>query len=255
MSILELSITLDNLTEEIADGMQALREEGPDSGRVLEVCSRFRQLGCGLLLADLDTDGFQHSLYRSAHLYLWLLEQRDTHSELDAYYLCKSQAQPLLDALALGQLELARRIGRKMMPSWAPRMEPEEDFHYFDLLAGPLLEQHQDEGMLARFEHSLQGDASARFDAVGALVRRDEEGFWQALSSLTREWEEGIEEDCNSGSVEPSFEQTEAHVFIEGLALVRLAESRGISRRERLPFIPSEAFQPVSEPFPEDLTP
>lgn len=252
MGMLELDITLENLDEEIQDGLERLREDGPDAATVLDVCTRSRQLGCGLLLIDLDVDGFQHSLFQSTRLYEWLLDQRAAHPRLDTYYLCKSRAQPLLDALALNQLPLARGMGAKMDTPWAPKMEPEEDFRYFDLLSGPLLERQPDEARLAAFERCLE-EPSARFDALAALMRQDADAFWEALSVLTRQWEEGIEADRRQDALDAYFAQTEASIFVEGLALVRLAGLWGIPARPRLPFMPSEVFQAPSEPFPEDL--
>ncbi|MFP2930245.1 hypothetical protein ACLESO_34630 [Pyxidicoccus sp. 3LG] len=252
MGMLELDITLGNLEEEIEDGMERLREQGPDAAVVLEVCAHSRQLGCGLLLIDLDADGFQHSLFQSARLYEWLLNQRASTPGLDAYYLCKSRAQPLLDALALNQLELARSIGAKLDSPWAPKMEPEEDFRYFDLLSGPLLSRQADEARLGAFERSLE-EPSARFDVLAAITRQDADAFWNALSTLTRQWEDAIEADRREDSLDAYFAETEASIFVEGIALVRLAGLWGIPAKERLPFMPAEAFKAPSEPFPEGL--
>lgn len=252
MGTLELDITLGNLEEEIGDGLERLREQGPDAAVVLEVCASSRQLGCGLLLIDLDVDGFQHALFQSARLYEWLLDQRANTPGLDAYYLCKSRAQPLLDALALNQLELARSIGAKLGSPWAPKMEPEVDFRYFDLLSGPLLARQADEARLDAFERSLE-EPSTRFDVLAALMRQDADAFWEALSALTREWEDSIQADRRQDALDAYFAQTEAFIFVEGLALVRLAGLWGIPARERLPFMPREAFQAPSEPFPETL--
>ncbi|AKQ69078.1 hypothetical protein A176_005990 [Myxococcus hansupus] len=252
MGTLELDITLGNLEEEIQDGLSRLREEGPDAATVLDVCARSRQLGCGLLLIDLDADGFQHALHQSALLYTWLLDQRATQPGLDTYYLCKSRASPLLDALALNQLTLARDMGAKLDTPWAPKMEPEEDFRYFDLLSGPLLERRQDAVRLAAFERCLE-EPSTRFDVLSALMREDADAFWAALSALTREWEEGIEADRRQDALDAYFAQTEASIFVEGLALVRLAELWGIPARPRLPFMPAEAFRAPSAPLPEAL--
>ncbi|MCP3168177.1 hypothetical protein [Myxococcus qinghaiensis] len=252
MGMLELDITLGNLEEEIQDGLERLREDGPDAATVLDICARTRQLGCGLLLIDLDVDGFQHSLFESARRYDWLLDQRAAHPRLDTYYLCKSRAQPLLDALALNQLPLAHAIAAKLDTPWARRMEPEEDFRYFDLLSGPLLERQPDEVRLAAFERCLE-QPSARFDALTALMHQDADAFWKALKVLTREWEEDIEADRRQDSLDAYFAMTEASIFVEGLALVRLAGLWDIPARSRLPFMPAEAFQPSSEPFPEEL--
>jgi hypothetical protein len=252
MGVLELDITLGNLEEEIEEGLERLREDGPDAAVVQDVCARSRQLGCGLLLLDLDAEGFQRSLFQSARLYTWLLDQRTAHPGLDAYYLCKSRAQPLLDALALNQLELARSIGAKLDAPWAPKMEPEEDFRYFDLLSGPLLARQPDEARLAAFERCLE-EPSTRFDVAAALLRQDADAFWKALATLTREWADDIQADRRQDALDAYFAQTEAHLFVEGMAWVRLAGLWGFSAPERLPFMPKEAFQPPTEPLSDDL--
>jgi hypothetical protein len=250
-----LDATLRTLEEEIAGGMRELSAAGPDTGLVLEVCYRHRQLGCGLLLERRDVDGFQHALYRSAHLYLWLLEQRDLHARLDTFFLCKSRALPLLDAVAIGHHELARSMGRKMVFPFQAHMEIEEDYLYFDLLAAFLVKESEGEEALVRFEDYLQGEPCPRLEAVKALIHRDAEGFWEALPDVTLEWEEQFEADRISGAMDPFARHTEDSVFVEGMALIRLAEARGIRRREGLPFIPDVAFQAPSKPFPKDVTP
>jgi hypothetical protein len=213
-----------------------------------------RQVGCGLLLANLDVDGFQHSLFQSAQLYEWLLDQRARHPGLDVYYLCKSRALPLLDALSFGRTDVAQRIGKKLDTPWQPKMEPEEDFRYFELLSGPLLARQPDAAKLAAFERSLE-EPSARFNVVTALVQEDADAFWQALAVLTREWEADIEEQRRRDALDPYFTTTEAFIFIEGIALVRLAELWGIRTEPRLPFMPQEAFLPPSRTFPEGFRP
>ncbi|HYO59977.1 Imm49 family immunity protein [Archangium sp.] len=232
---------LDDLGFLLAERLPVLRKGTPDAKRTLEAARLLRQFGCGLLLSRLDTSGFRHHLLQAASIYLELLEHRPTHPGLDPYYLARSKGEPLFDALAAGALELARKIASLMPPTWMERMEPEEDFHYFGALLCLVLERDAS-GALAAFERCLQGGTSHRFDTVRALAAKDTAGFDRGLRELCAEEAAWRERQRRSGLFDPHLHQTEAFVFVEGVALVRLARWLGMETPPGYPLIPEPAL-------------
>lgn len=232
---------LDDLGFLVSERLPRLRQGRPDAKLTLETARLLRQYGCALLLSHLDEEGFRDHLRQSASLYLELLARRQACSDFDQYYLARSKAEPLFDALASGDMALAQRVASSLSTSWLERMEPEEDFHYFGVLGSLLLEQEPSTS-LSSFERCLQGGSSSRFEVVSALATRDSEGFEQALLALVEEESSSLERQRRSGLFDPHLHQTEAFIFVEGVALVRLARRLGLETRPGYRLLPEPAL-------------
>lgn len=251
MGVLNLAITAGNLQFEVDRHHRELKE-GPDDGRkLLRLCTLYRQLGCVSLLADLDAAGMQVALYKSARCYEWLLLR--PAGEVDPYYLCRGRAAPLLDALAAGRMDLAKRIASLMKAPHAPRMEPEEDFRWFQLLGESLIPGTPRPDLFKAFEAALEGGFSVRYDAAEALQAGDAEAFSAALRALSKEWPAEVKlRKLPDG---PYFAATEGHVCVEAVALARLAQGRGLQPPRRVRFVPDELLGPVEAEYPESFAP
>lgn len=251
MGVLDLVITVENLQLEL-DELHAQLEAGPgDGSQLLRLGTFYRQLGCAQLLGDLDAAACQVSLFKSACCYEWLLKR--PAGTVDPYYLCRSRGAPLLDAIAAGRLDLAQRIASLMKAPFVHRMEPEEDFRWFEILGEALVPGTPRPDLLRAFEVTLEGKFSARFDAAEALLAGDGEAFAEALRTLSREWPS--ETERREQPEGPYFAATEAHICIEAVALARLAAERGVARPRRLRFVPDELLGPVKANFPKSFAP
>ena len=232
---------LDNILFLIGQRMPRLQSSSakPDAKLTLETAALWRQYGCGLLLSELDEEGFRDGLEQAATLYLGLLKRRSECSEFDQYYLARSKGEPLFDALAAANWDLARSIAMAMTPTWMQRMEPEEDFHYFGAVCALLSRRPLE---LDAFERTLQGGSSHRFDVVKSLARGDGESFDTGLHGMIEEQAAWVERQRRSGLFDPYRHKTEAFVFIEGAALVQIARHLGVPTQERYRLIPAEAL-------------
>lgn len=224
----------------------AVLAERPDAKLALEAASFCRQAGCGELLSRMNTRAFFEALAQSARIYLDLLERRQECSERDAYYLARSKAAPFFDALAAQEKELVARMLPLLTRDWMPRMEPEELFHYHMAISCLVGDSGDLEGALRSFERALEGGESVRFDVTRALVARDSGAFDVALQSLIDERCMALAKDRKAGIFDPYFHQTEAHVFVEGLALIRVAQERGMGVRRWYRTIPEPTIGAVS---------
>lgn len=220
----------------------------------LEVSCKLRTLAILAILAEASTDGFVHSCTRAARarkLYLQRLENdgiaRDHHFVSGCY-------EPLLDAIAAGDMPLVQEIDKLSPTDFRPPDEYEDDYCYAHLLQrlyrdpapeaelGPLLE---------RFETYLDGDDNPRLPVCRTLVERDEDGFGKAFEDFLMTLGQIIQEKIDSGAqVEDVHVLTKRHISIEGLALLRIADLRGIRTESDYLYCPSLARLPASRPCP-----
>lgn len=218
---------LGNLGFLAAKRLEALAQR-PDAKLTLETAAFIRQAGCSELLAHMDSRAFFQALRQSAAIYLDLLERRGECSERDAYYLARSKAVPFFDAVAAQASDLVERMLPLLSQEWLRRMEPEEHFHYHVALSCLAGGTGNLEGTMQAFERCLDGGESARFDVTRALVTGDADAFNAALEALIEQRDKALAAERKSGLFDPYFHRTEAHVFVEGIALVRLARQRDL---------------------------
>lgn len=245
---------IDNLGFLLAKRLERLRGGKPDAKLALEACRFSREEGCGALLARYDADAFFLGLFRSGCIYLDLLQRKAECPEDDRYYLARSKGQPLLDAIAANAWDLAKAIIPLMACEWMARMEPEEDFSYFGVLSGLVMGSGGVEDGLEDFERSLKGGESPRLKACRALADRDPEAFEAGLLALIDDRAHWIEDDRRSGIFDPYLHATEAQVFVEGIALVRLARAGEMHTERQYRFIPEVTLGAPGVPLPSDFS-
>jgi hypothetical protein len=102
--------------------------------------------------------------------------------------------------------------------------------------------------LLTRFETYLAGEESARLTVCRALAISDQEAFDAAFEARLRERRASIAADKERGRLEEPEIVTEQYVFVEALALLRIAELRGLSTQEEYPYCPSVARLSVIRP-------
>ncbi|HEX5753086.1 MAG TPA: hypothetical protein VFZ09_43195 [Archangium sp.] len=220
-------------------------EETTSLRRVLAICR---------LLREADVDGFHHELLRSALSRRYYLTRCQRESYAD-YFTVASRTEPFFDALAAGSLALARELARLAVPGPREGEEYPEDYHYANLLNRYLLLDGQDKtGELERLLITLEAHQSgARVDLCQSLLAHDGRAFEAAFQALLEEranevarWEARVMDTASA--------ITNAYVFIEGLAWMRLAEHTRspLLSLEECRFCPALARMPMERPFPDD---
>lgn len=241
MGIKELEFATENIRQLIELRLEHLREGTVQAHHVLDVCQLYRRQACGVLLANNDVEGFQRLLYQSADAWLQFLTRKHLWPDLDGYSLSRGHAEPLLDAVAVGSAALTRSLDERVESHWQEGLEHPEDYWFFQLL--PKLTSSstpQDELLhgLDRMEETLEGAEYPRFDALKALTLRDSNAFEAALLATITAHRARMDKSRRSGMGNALGLLTDAHVFIEGLALVRVARARGLRTRSQYPLIP-----------------
>lgn len=246
MGTYDLELALHNVEQIIEMKKAKVSQNRLNLDIMLQISMLHRQSACGMLLARYDVQDFFEHLATSAFIYRYYLDNRGKDPAPDPYYLCRSNGEPFLDAVAANAMGLARDIGSKMPSEWTEQMEYEDDFFYFSMVSDcldPGADQAVLKQSLASFKLALDGAESARFDAMKALIKKDEEAFDLALQAMVTERIDFVSDHRRSHGTETVFSITDANIFIEGIALIRVAKLHGLKTRDQFQLIPEVALQ------------
>ena len=203
---------------------------------------------CALFL-DYDREAFHEDLQKSATFYLHYL--KNIAEEADKI---TSESAPFFDAAACKDVEAAREISRYARATWNQGLEYEDDFLYVRFLMTRCFLDSDDEAqeLLDALKIVLDGAPSPRFDVCQALMERDATAFDEALALLILEHEERYSTGRASGYVAEEEWATDGLLFVEGLALVAMAEILRLPVQDDYLFIPSVARAASERPHQPD---
>ncbi|NOK02200.1 MULTISPECIES: immunity 49 family protein [Myxococcus] len=194
------------------------------------------------LLVEADTPAFRRCLRQSAAARRDLLVEAQARSDATpGRFACASRTEPLFDALAAGEAGLAQEIARHSPRQWSEKDEFEDDFRYADFLHELLLAGTQGlsagaERALSAFQQCSADTGSTRLAVCEALASADQDAFDVSLEELLVERAREFK-DAGVPSNPERF-QTERHIFVEGLALLRLAEGRQLRTHPEYRMLP-----------------
>lgn len=227
--------------------------------RYINISLCFRASGICDLLIDSDTDEFFHSLIRSAQTRKYYLDRCHAEGDLTDFYATASRNGPFLDAIAANQFGLAQEIARLSPTTWREHDEYEEDFAYAHFLYSIVLSSQDNsdnvsqlQTILNQFETVLGGDASPRLNICKSFQSRDQQMFNEAFNELLQSRKKEIAEDRKTNLAEEVTFEPEACVFIEGLALLKIAEKLDLNTEAEYPMCPALARQTLYSSFEVD---
>jgi hypothetical protein len=230
------------LEEELAQGQRPPEEVE----RILFHLSRYaRAAAIARLLAYADGATFRERLARSGQARLRLLQWAVGARRPFNRFTATGHYGPLCDALASGDDALARDIARLSADTLVKGYEFEEDFLYARLLG--LLATGDDalpsraQPLLEALERLVEDSDFPRLAMCRALLAREQEGFDSALQALLEERDGQFQAKARAFTSRDEEADTEPFIFVEGLALLRLAERRGLAVQTDYLFLPSLA--------------
>jgi hypothetical protein len=209
-----------------------------DRERILFHMSRQSRIAAiAALLLRADATSFHERLQRSGGYRLQLLRERRARKRPFNNFSCTGQIAPLCDAIASGAGALAREIAALSSPVWVQRKEYEDDFHYGRLLGWFASEGEPShapaEPLLEELVRSTGDDTAPRVRACSALLTREPSALREALLALVEEHGARFQARAGApGSRGDAGFETERSIFVEGLALLRLAKERGLTMEE-----------------------
>ena len=219
----------------------------------LELSDRFRVLAIITLLVQNDPDSYYHNLIRSVMMRETYLSRLHREKIVGDHHQSSGRYDALLDAVAAGEFDLARRIVDLSPGEWCKGHEYEDDYCYAQILHRfvQIAPQPQEiQPFLTQFEAYLDEEPNARFEVCKALVNKDQAAFDDAFEKLIIEQEMKIAEDKERGQLEDPIVIANRLVFVEGLAILRFAEKQGLQTQQEYRFCPSLARVPMVKPFP-----
>ena len=243
-----LPVFVENAMGDADELWQDLQTGSPDWQSVLELCRHHRIVGIGTFLLGAEGSKLHDGLYRSGRTYSHFLEVLGPDSA------ALSRGIPFYDALACGDFDAVSRIVERSPREWRPDLEYEDDYLHVDFLMSHFFRDAPEdacEAVLERFEEVLEGGDAPRLAVCRALFTGDDELFEDGFTGLLANDAERNDGLLRQELVEPEVAATEAHVHIEGLALLRLAERKGLVTRHEYPRVPSLG-RSTPRPYTED---
>jgi Immunity protein 49 len=210
------------------------------------LCNHYRIRGAATFLLSAHPGHLYKDLQRSATAHAHFLEVAQAADKVTG------RAAPFFDAVACGDQAAARRIALQSTADLDRNRELPEDYWYVKLLMSRFCldgSPGEQAFLTTRFKASLEGGESARFDVSQALLKKDAEAFEVALAALIDEHRDFHETGLRDARIPEERWAVEGCLFIEGLALVRLAQAAGIPVAGGYPLIPSLAMPLYKLPY------
>ena len=219
----------------------------------LELEEKLRGAAIILLLTEAKTDAFLHNLIRAASLWRGYLERCRAAGIDDDHDYCAGRFDPMLDAIAGRDFVLANTLAALAPSKYREGHEYESDFCYARTLH-TLLTETPDKDALAALANrcAAAGDemSAARAEACLALGARDQGAFEQGFSALVRARQDEIAKEEENGRQGTPTVYAARAIFVEGIAVLNLAERYGIALKRDYPMCPSLARVPMRQPYP-----
>jgi hypothetical protein len=253
--LLEETVDYANMLIEVA----IMQESVESMGNLCNDISRYyRAMGIYDLLINADTDGFFYGLIQSALTRKYYLDRCVRERFLSNPERMSSFVDPFFDAVAANQLKLATDIARLSPDQWLEDYEYEDDFTYayffYRLIRFDEADATELTGIISQFERALEGQSSVRLELCKALIAKEQAAFDEAFANLLNEhqsWTDALAEDSMQ-SHEFTFEANR-RIFVEGLAILRIAEQLRLETQEEYILCPNMAYLTDYEFVPDSF--
>lgn len=210
-------------------------EEATDALRAVAILS---------LLIHADVDELRSNLILSGRLRQHYLDRCRREGYMDLHG-ASSRAAPFFDAIAADDLDTARKIGLLSAGHFREGEEYEDDFCYVRLLGSRIdagLGEAEVDELMQRFEAALEGAGSARLGICASLRTRDQRAFDASFDALLAERDAEVERERAGIAGEDVRAAAGTFIFVEGLAVLRVARRAGLATRLEYPYCPAIAM-------------
>ncbi len=240
---------------EAAFFVQCMEDAATDEMGELSITAggKLRSLAIMAVVSKGDRTLFAQNLTRSGRVRLAYLDRLRRENVSNDYHSASGRIDGLMDAIAASDLELGSRIVAASRASLLKGAEYEDDFCYAQLihrLVSGVTDGAATSRYMQQFETVLDGQPSARLDVCRALVVPDQIAFDQAFDALILDREAQIAADKARFQLEEPEVVAQRLIFIEGLAVLRLATLRGLETEPEYRLCPGIArlTEPVAVP-------
>ena len=209
--------------------LEAMRGDFNPAGYVMvSIC--YRALACCAALLEADTDSFFLYLGNAANARLDFLEKAKGR-EIPPRYLALSKDLGFTCAVAAEDWPVAEAISALSNTEHTDTVEYEDDFLFFRVLHLLLTNPDDVAGIerhLTRWAEVLEGEESGFLQVCTAMCGRDQDGYADAYEALHDARESQLDAYSAEVSADAELLAIERGVFIDALAVARLAERLGL---------------------------
>lgn len=249
-----LAIAEDNARFRLKQRMAALAAGDRSGALYASISTLYRTIALCRLLRDADVAEFTRWLAESARPRLEYLQMRPAAAGPDERrYLCVSKDAAVENALAAGDLRSAAEVAALTPTDYQPDFEYRDDYLFalaeVELVLGRDLESDQPvEKLIAALEKECTDARAPTVLVLRGVISRSAETFEDGLRSLLARREARLSETRKRTNAPHELLLTEGAVSVKALALLRLAEMRGLDIAGHFPMVPEIARVPTWSP-------
>lgn len=219
-----------------------------------DLCQNYRTLACCALLLSADTDRFLHLLHRSGQIRLHFLERCAERSGYHDAYGATGNSAGFFDAIAARSFQLASKIAKSSFGDWLEGTEYHDDFCFANfchlVLQGAELRPKKES--LLEFKEAIGNEESARLSVCESLFELDQQKFEEGFEALLDQRKADLDEERSQFFPDDRIVfRTQSRIFVEGLAVLNLADRLGLKTLSEYQYCPVMARLPMVTPFPE----
>lgn len=244
----DLHLLRDNTRHELRTLLSKIGSGPGSPNQLFNVAHAHRVLGLCALLGSVDVERFRAHLTRSGLARVHFLRAVREGLETDDIFLCTSKSIAFAAAVAAGDQPTAREIAELSPHEHFQELEYEDDFLFYHFLHRSVAGDDRSAltSIVERWAEVLDGAASGYHAACVGLAEGSPESFAEGFEALIDERHEELAEYRESITFDRVLFSAEGKVFVEGLAVLRIADQMDIPTADAYPLIPSVGRLPQS---------
>ncbi len=207
----------------------------------------YRRLALAYLLDEADIEAFAENLLKASDAYISFQTKIKNGLEADPNFYCTSKSLAFYDALCAGNLSMATQIAKLTSQTHFNEIEYEDSFLRLRVFQDIFLKV--DVGIiakrLARWFELTEGRPNYFADVAKSLFENDSEFFMTSFNALVERRSVVMEEYRKLLNYDPVVDNTEGKIFLDGLAILRIAELHGMPTSKEYPMIPEIVRLPI----------
>ncbi len=242
MASMLLPIVRDNAYLQLAEYVPKLLagNYGEDGRNVEVVVQHYRRAGICSLLHDLSIERFHSDLQKAAAAYAHCLPNLNIDVQ------STSRSSGFYCAAACGDSRSAREIAQNSRDSWNPDLEHEDDFVFtrflMDLFYLAASEQ-QLQNHVESLESITDGEFSSRLGICKAMLDKSADDFDDSFGDFLTERSDFVSETWDEDHMLEEEWATDGQIYVEGIAIAKLASKLSIKTQPEFLFVPSMALE------------
>lgn len=212
-----------------------------------DLTSGLRSLAIIQLLTRDDRVHFYKNLEQSAQVRLYYLKRLQAAKIYDDHHQASARYRPLLDAVAVGRWDLAQQIVSLSPTEMKIGHEYTDDFCFAQLISNIVAGEsgrRLNTELLDMFETYLDGEVDSKLELARSLIELNQKKFDNAFGNFLDARTDEIEFLTCNGQMESARSSANRLVFVDGLAIIQIADKQGLNTEDEYKYCPSSGRDP-----------